>query len=72
MKEWIGSPPQDCDICGATIGQVFFDAKVHICGNPIWGLVCNICFESYGGRLGLGLGQKFELSKDGHYRKVEG
>lgn len=56
---WL-SPLTDCNICHAEFdgSGPMFDAAIS--GGP-WGNVCQSCFDSHGCRLGLGLGQKYEL-----------
>ncbi len=66
----------DCDICGHPLSTVFYDAKTR--GGP-WGLLCPTCFTIRGVGIGQGVGQKYELQREGigaaarwHWIKVEG
>ena len=59
-KKWMGSKPVDCDICSKPFEEYewFVDGKTMM--GP-WGLLCPICFRSYGVGLGTGKGQKYNL-----------
>jgi len=54
--KWSGSKPTDCQVCGGTLGSVFYDAAMKI---GQWALMCNSCFKQYGTGLGTGRGQKY-------------
>lgn len=64
---WL-SPLTRCDMCGSQFHGTMYDARVQGC----WGNVCHSCFTLDGGRLGTGLGQKYELQGDGRWLKVAG
>lgn len=53
------SPLNDCDICLGDFDGVMYDAKV----GGAWGNVCHSCFTKHGGKLGVGLGQRYELQQ---------
>ncbi len=57
-KLWLSPPPKTCDICDGSIINVFIDGKTSM--GP-WACMCPGCHRENGGRLGLGLGQKYEL-----------
>jgi len=59
MKKWMSEPPQECDACGGKIGKVFVDGVVH----GRWGIMCPMCHRSRGGRLGVGVGQRYVLNE---------
>jgi hypothetical protein len=65
---WIGNPPEQCDLCGAGLEDVFYDAKTH--GGP-WGFLCVRCFKAHGIGLGMGRGQKYRRNGS-RYEKVAG
>jgi hypothetical protein len=58
------SPLNSCDGCGQLFNhngrnKVMYDAALPP-GGP-WGTICGDCFERGGCKLGVGLGQKYEL-----------
>ena len=61
---WV-SPLNGCDICGKEFVNIMYDACVsdRLFGPKQWGNVCHECFLLGGGRLGTGLGQKYELQE---------
>ena len=60
-KSWLSGRPTKCELCAQPFknGDVFFDAKTK---NGQWGLLCSNCFVQENGRLGTGLGQKYDLN----------
>ena len=64
MKKWFGAFPTNCNWCHVEIKkptdehgiQAFYDANLSGIG---WGLWCPGCFKQFGGKLGIGLGQKY-------------
>lgn len=64
---WL-SPIKRCDTCSQPFGTVMYDANVWGC----WGNVCQRCFRLAGGKLGTGLGQKYQLQEDDKWLKTEG
>lgn len=55
-----------CDICKAEYGKTipaYADARLPGYGGGAWANVCRNHFNWHGGRLGLGLGQKFILKR---------
>jgi len=50
-------PPCDVD---DTHGPAYADARIPMYGS--WGNVCKPCFDHYGCKLGLGLGQRLILA----------
>lgn len=64
--------PCNCDRCGRMFGEFMYDAAVKgFYGDP-WGCMCETCFKVHKGRLGLGLGQKYEQREDGKFWQIEG
>lgn len=57
------APVTTCDCCGGEFDGTLYDASVRMPAEPrpIWGTVCGGCFKAYGGRLGLGRGQRYDL-----------
>lgn len=55
---WLSAPPESCDICGISIKEEFVDGKTAL--GP-WACMCLGCHRDSGGKLGLGLGQKYKL-----------
>lgn len=68
---WL-SPLGGCDVCTEPFGVVMYDACVHVRPGGIWANVCQTCFTAYGGRLGLGLGQKYVRQPEGRWLCTEG
>lgn len=69
--KWLGAIPNKCDTCDAPIGNIFYDAKTEF--GP-WACMCPSCF-AFGpgiGKLGTGLGQKFEKKDVQVFIKTEG
>lgn len=66
-------PPQQCDVCRAVITTVFYDARLTkgiFALHSSWGNVCETCFNvCTDGKLGIGIGQKYELQPDGKFHK---
>ena len=60
-KEWGGSTPAECDICGVVIVDVFVDGKTV---QGPWAMLCLQCHEIYGVGLGSGRGQLYRRSGD--------
>lgn len=58
MGKWLGDITS-CDLCGKSLFdfKVFYDAKIH--GG--WGIICPECFKKYNGKVGLGLGQEYDV-----------
>lgn len=42
-KKWYGTRPSVCDVCGGTIGSVFYDAPI----SKTWYLMCHACYIGY-------------------------
>ncbi len=55
----------ECDMCRKKFktDDVFIDGKTQ--GGP-WADMCEDCFEQHGIGLGLGKGQKYQVSKSGN------
>lgn len=68
-RKWMGTPPAICDICQQKIHKIFIDGKTNF--GP-WGNMCPTCHKKHGGKLGTGLGQKYELQEDGSWAKTAG
>ena len=62
MVYWISPLPAGCQISDQPFGAVMYDANLPGLG---WCNCCEDTFEKYRGRLGTGLGQKYELQADG-------
>jgi hypothetical protein len=62
-------PPTACDVCEATIGEEFTDAKTT---HGPWANLCPACFRKIGVGLGTGRGQRYRRQPDGQYVKIEG
>ena len=64
---------QNCDICQTTVevGGVIYDAAHKSgCG---WAWMCEVCWPKHSHRkLGLGVGQKFEVCERQPHKKLEG
>ncbi len=67
-KTWCGTPPSNCDICGAEITDIFIDGATRM--GP-WGCLCEECHKSHGKGLGIGRGQKFQ-KQGNEWVKIEG
>lgn len=61
--------PKNCDICHSPLGSVMYDAKTR--SGP-WGCLCSHCFQRENGRLGPGLGQKYERNKENRFLLTKG
>jgi len=70
-KFWLSKNPVQCDICGQSIGDVFYDARIQGMRGT-WGCICPKCFKDFGCRVGYGFGQKYELQEDGRYKCTAG
>jgi hypothetical protein len=57
------------DICKAALDNKFYDARIQM--GP-WGCLCEDCFIEHGTGLGLGRGQRFEISATGRFEKTGG
>lgn len=71
MTQWLSPPPEKCDTCDAPITNMFVDGKTTM--GP-WGCLCSACFLLGPGigKLGPGLGQKYEKQPDGKWLKTGG
>jgi hypothetical protein len=71
MSTWAGGNPTSCDTCGTAIENVFYDAGTVY--GP-WACMCTSCFTLGPGlgKLGQGLGQKYELQADNKFHKTGG
>jgi hypothetical protein len=64
-------PPESCNLCGGTIGSVFYDCLIPSVGS--WGDICHSCFTSHRCSLGTGRGQKYKATTKGQpYTKIKG
>lgn len=62
--------PSVCDLCGADIQSVVYDAR-DLSGT--WGCFCPECFKHHtSGRLGTGYGQKYRRQPNGRFEKEAG
>jgi hypothetical protein len=68
---WSGPIPTECDTCETPITEIFYDAKTQY---GSWANMCPSC-HTLGpglGKLGLGLGQKYEKQITGRFMKTKG
>ena len=68
MTTWLGPVPPACQLCGGAFRGTMYDANLRGVG---WGNFCHPCFGEHSGRLGTGLGQRYEL-KAGKWEKTSG
>jgi len=68
-KKWMGSPPQDCDLCHQPICGTFVDGKTTF--GP-WAFMCPACHRRNGHGLGMGRGQEYQKQEDGSWLKTAG
>ena len=67
MKEWIGSPPENCNICQDELVSSFVDGKTIY--GP-WAIMCATCHEKVGTGIGTGHGQSYSKMGDGRWRNI--
>ena len=58
--KWLSGIPKNCEICDEPIGEYFIDGNTY----NGWALMCEKCHSGFGGKLGIGFGQKY-LTKTG-------
>lgn len=63
MSVWLGNAPPKCDLCGNTIADVFYDARLPR-RRGSWASVCTVCFTLEHCSLGVGHGQRYERQDD--------
>jgi hypothetical protein len=68
---WMGEIPAQCQITKRKITSTFVDGRVPGMGGT-WGFMHPEEFARYGGKLGSGLGQRYEKQPNGRWLKVEG
>jgi hypothetical protein len=63
MVKWGGEKPTVCGACEGNFDRStsFVDGAIPTSTGPMWGLYHVTCFKSYGGKLGTGRGQKFDM-----------
>ncbi len=66
-KEWVGTPPTNCDLCKSPIKEEFADCNL----GRGWAICCPNCQNALGVSLGTGYGQLYRKVGD-HYIKVAG
>lgn len=66
---WCGPLSDNCQLSGKPFGDTMYDANLPGVG---WGNFNEETFNSRGGRLGTGFGQKYEKQSDGRWLKVAG
>lgn len=49
-----------CDICGSTACPTLYDASLRLRNRRIWAWACPECFAAGQGKLGVGLGQRYD------------
>ncbi len=58
--------PDNCDVCTSYLRTLFYDAATH---SGQWAYMCEGCWrENTRQRLGIGLGQKYEVYRDASQR----
>ena len=67
-KQWIGTPPEKCELCESLIEDAFVDGKTQF---GYWAYMCPICHNTYGRGLGTGFGQKYQKTPQG-WIKLDG
>lgn len=67
---WMGLAPHRCDVCECELDKQdsFVDGKTAF--GP-WAVMCLTCHRDHGGKLGVGLGQRYER-RDGRWEKTGG
>jgi hypothetical protein len=68
-RYWMGDAPAQCDICNGGFASVMYDARTK---SGQWGNICRKCFSAYGVGIGMGRGQRYELTADGRWLKTGG
>jgi len=66
---WCGHLAPTCQLSNESYNGVMYDANLPGIG---WGNWNEATFKAHGGRLGTGLGQKYEQQSDGRWLKVAG
>lgn len=66
MSRWIGATPTQCDLCGGSIADVFYDARLPRYRGK-WGTICTTCFHLQHCTLGVGHGQRYERRGEKHF-----
>lgn len=66
---WASTPPTKCDVCGAKLAKVFVDGRTK--SGP-WGIMHELCHVKEGMGLGVGRGQRYDLTEDGRWLKTLG
>jgi hypothetical protein len=66
---WAGSHPTHCQLTGLPMGDTMYDAFLSTIG---WGNWNEETFVKYKGHLGTGRGQKYKLTDDNRWLKIEG
>jgi len=57
------SPLDQCQLCDGDYNGVMYDAKTQ----RGWANMCQPCFEEFGIGLGIGFGQRYDLSPADHF-----
>ena len=70
MTYWLGAEPTHCEISGARIEAVFYDAKMP--SESWWAIMVPATFKVRGCRTGAGHGQRYEKQEDGRWLKTAG
>lgn len=68
-KFWMGPVPARCDVCHASLTQVFSDIKTSF---GRWGCLCPKCAAHAGDGYGYGKGQQYTKQPDGRWKKTLG
>ena len=58
-----------CDLCKRYCIKFYIDGRLRYEG---WAIMCEACHKLNGGKLGLGIGQKYMWIKEQGWMKVEG
>lgn len=65
---WL-SAVDNCELCDTPLFHRMVDGKTNM--GP-WALMCLKCHTEHGGRLGPGLGQKYQVQPGGRWLKIAG
>ena len=65
---WL-SAVNNCEVCNKPLVDEMVDGKTN--WGP-WALMCVPCHKKHGGKLGLGIGQKYKKQPGGRWLKIAG
>lgn len=55
-NQWIGQPPERCDLCKSPIRGRFIDGRT---AHGPWAIMCGFCHSKSGVGYGIGKGQEY-------------